>query len=313
MALRVRTWFCDVCEGWHKWAGLSCLLLAVFTISLVAFDVAADVPKEVAAVPHDHSTLSVASERADELINAPPQEVWVGSVFSGQRRASNVPDQTKTNQTMFYGLKRLGYGGSSAPKAALLTTANHGKVDQDFARKFTKIVRVPRRGKYRTVCVRLCDGHYFPISERTSFKALKQDEARCLARCNVPARLYVAPSEKDPQSAATQLISLSGEPYSELKTAYLYRSKYVADCSCMAPPGSTKAKKRHVGYAQKKHDIFTQRLIALEKVGVLRWQSVFRSTSAGLPFEALKGAKIKKNSTIHRWAQQRPGPRHQPR
>ena len=43
---------------------------------------------------------------------------------------------------------------------------------------------------YRTLCVRLCDGFYFPISFATPEGGLARDAEQCRASCGVEARLF---------------------------------------------------------------------------------------------------------------------------
>lgn len=46
-------------------------------------------------------------------------------------------------------------------------------------------------GTYRTVCVRLCDGFYFPISYSTRRQRFAGDAAQCEQRCPYRSRLFV--------------------------------------------------------------------------------------------------------------------------
>lgn len=45
---------------------------------------------------------------------------------------------------------------------------------------------------YRTVCVRLCDGYYWPMSYATSADNLGRDRQKCSSSCGSPARLITA-------------------------------------------------------------------------------------------------------------------------
>ena len=89
---------------------------------------------------------------------------------------------------------------------------------------------IPAAGAYRTLCVRSCDGYYFPISFAAPARDLKRDAAACQALCpGQEVSLYVRPSgggEGSPQ------VSLAGMPYSELPTAFRYRSEYDRSCTC---------------------------------------------------------------------------------
>ena len=83
---------------------------------------------------------------------------------------------------------------------------------------------------YRTVCVRLCDGYYFPISFSTLPSHFEQDAARCQSKCAAPAQLYYY---QNPGATVDQSVALqSQEPYTSLKTAFRYRKELVTGCSC---------------------------------------------------------------------------------
>ncbi|MCB1494479.1 MAG: DUF2865 domain-containing protein [Bauldia sp.] len=89
-------------------------------------------------------------------------------------------------------------------------------------------------GTYRTVCVRTCDGYYFPISFQATAAEFGRDEAACHAQCpSTDVSLYVY---RNPGETTSQMMSLAGEPYTALPTAFLYRSKYIRACSCGASP-----------------------------------------------------------------------------
>ncbi len=105
-----------------------------------------------------------------------------------------------------------------------------------------------RPATYRTVCVRMCDGYFFPISAATRSNRFAADEAQCKSSCNAPAKLFVAPSGSGKIDA---LKDRRGNPYSDLENAYLYRTEYVEDCSCRPQPWSEEAKKLHAYYALK--------------------------------------------------------------
>jgi hypothetical protein len=85
-------------------------------------------------------------------------------------------------------------------------------------------------GRYRTVCVRLCDGFYFPISYSTPGYRVGEDAARCQANCAAPAELYVY---NNPGAEIEQAFSLQGgSAYMDLPVALKFRKEYVKGCSC---------------------------------------------------------------------------------
>lgn len=82
---------------------------------------------------------------------------------------------------------------------------------------------------YRTMCVRLCDGFYFPISFSTLGSRFAEDEAKCKSQCAAPAELFVY---KNPGEEIEQAVSLTGSPYTGMKNAFRNRKEFVKGCSC---------------------------------------------------------------------------------
>jgi hypothetical protein len=83
---------------------------------------------------------------------------------------------------------------------------------------------------FRTLCVRACDGYYFPISFSTTRDQFAADQLTCEAMCpGAPVELYY---HEDPTSASENMISLNGVPYENHPAAFQYRSKYDKSCSC---------------------------------------------------------------------------------
>src|ERR1700737_3652018 len=80
---------------------------------------------------------------------------------------------------------------------------------------------IPVAGTYRTLCVRTCDGYYFPISYSTVPGKFAEDEALCRRLC--PATEVTLYSHRNPGEDVARAMSLSGRSYSELPTAFSYR------------------------------------------------------------------------------------------
>jgi Protein of unknown function (DUF2865) len=88
-------------------------------------------------------------------------------------------------------------------------------------------------GTYRTVCVRTCDGYYFPISYSTVPTKFADDQRMCQRQC--PATEALLYSYRNPGEDINQAVSLAGQPYTELPNAFHYRKEYLATCSCRRP------------------------------------------------------------------------------
>ncbi|MET0940111.1 MAG: DUF2865 domain-containing protein [Mesorhizobium sp.] len=122
---------------------------------------------------------------------------------------------------------------------------------------------------YRTVCVRTCDGYYFPISPASSVDEFQRDQHQCEATCpGTDVQLFYQDIGID--SAASMVSTATGRTYEELPAAFRYRRADTVRrpaCSCKpargfsviggnprapgalpAPePGAAKAKERSSG------------------------------------------------------------------
>jgi Protein of unknown function (DUF2865) len=85
-------------------------------------------------------------------------------------------------------------------------------------------------GTYHTVCVRTCDGFYFPISYSTNATRFADDEKACQRLC--PASEAALYSFRNPGEGMDQAMSNTGQPYTALPNAYRYRKEVVNGCSC---------------------------------------------------------------------------------
>jgi hypothetical protein len=83
---------------------------------------------------------------------------------------------------------------------------------------------------HRTVCVRTCDGFFFPISFSTSPSRFADDQRTCQRMC--PAAEAVLYSHRNPGEDMNQAVSAGGRLYSELPNAFKFRQEFNAACSC---------------------------------------------------------------------------------
>jgi hypothetical protein len=87
-------------------------------------------------------------------------------------------------------------------------------------------------GTYRTVCVRSCDGAYFPISFATVPGRFPDDEKTCKALC--PAAEATLYSYRNPGEDMNQAVSINGQSYSSSPNAFRYRQEFNPSCACKA-------------------------------------------------------------------------------
>ncbi|WP_020185297.1 DUF2865 domain-containing protein [Methylopila sp. 73B] len=130
-----------------------------------------------------------------------------------ERKIEREPQQRQGFFSMLFG-----GGGSDGPREETV-------VEPEMDPQST-----PRVSTYRTVCVRTCDGFFFPISFQTTRNAFERDDAICRATCpGTEAKLYSYPN---PGGAMEQASSVDGEAYAKLQNAFRYRKEFVAGCSC---------------------------------------------------------------------------------
>jgi hypothetical protein len=90
----------------------------------------------------------------------------------------------------------------------------------------------PPSGTYRTVCVRSCDGGFFPISFATVPGRFPDDEKTCKSLC--PAADATLFTYRNPGEDINQAVSINGQPYSSSPNAFRYRQEFNPSCSCKA-------------------------------------------------------------------------------
>jgi hypothetical protein len=87
-------------------------------------------------------------------------------------------------------------------------------------------------GTYRTVCVRTCDGFYFPISFATVPSRFADDERTCKNLC--PAADATLFSYRNPGEDMNSAVSINGQSYSSSPNAFHYRTEFNPSCACKA-------------------------------------------------------------------------------
>jgi len=94
------------------------------------------------------------------------------------------------------------------------------------------------QGGSEAICVRQCDGGFFPVSYSAYRGNLQDLNSLCQAECpNAEASVYTKSLWRDVETA----VSIDGEPCMNLPNALKFQKQRVAACSCQ-PPG--------VGWAQ---------------------------------------------------------------
>ncbi len=147
------------------------------------------------------------------------------------RRGGAVRASVQPQRRSFFG--RL-FGGPSQP------VHPRGAAIYDKTRDSERQSRPPRYGnRYRTLCVRTCDGYYWPMSFSTTRSRFSADAARCEASCQSPSKLFVY---ANPGGSPENMHDLQGNAYTSTENAFLYRTEYRPDCRCKPAPWSEEAK-----------------------------------------------------------------------
>jgi Protein of unknown function (DUF2865) len=150
--------------------------------------------------------------------------------WQGMRSPQSRPDETSR--------RALGATRSEGPRR--FSPIQRGDEGRSRAPHFAS-------GSYRTVCVRLCDGYFWPLSFAVSRAALQNDGRKCEESCESPVKLFLA---KDAETALEDMRDENGRYYRDLKTAFVYRTFYVESCKCRAHPWEPAAQARHAAYAR---------------------------------------------------------------
>jgi len=90
----------------------------------------------------------------------------------------------------------------------------------------------PPSSTFRTVCVRACDGYYFPVSYATTPSRFGDDERACKQLC--PAAEATLFTFRNPGEDINQAVSVNGQPYTALPNAFKYRQEFNPSCACKA-------------------------------------------------------------------------------
>jgi uncharacterized protein DUF2865 len=128
-------------------------------------------------------------------------------------------------------MARSGCGGQvrQPRRGGLFDFFGGGREEEEEAPQTPIYRSIDPNGRYRSVCVRLCDGFFYPIHYSTYGSLLGQDAQSCQSNCAAPAELYVY---RNPGQDIEQAVSLNGSAYMDLPVALRFRKEYVKGCSC---------------------------------------------------------------------------------
>lgn len=175
--------------------------------------------------PPQCGQLSVRLQRAQEALAASGANPYATQQRRSQLLAGlqsygcdGAPPQQR-------GLFESIFGGGSAPETLEVTPDGEMRGGDGIA--------APRGGS-KPVCVRTCDGYYFPLDISTG-RARAQGDQMCQALCpEAKAEVYFMAPGGEIEGA----VSNSGQNYTALPAALQYRKSISPDCACKAPSES---------------------------------------------------------------------------
>jgi len=106
--------------------------------------------------------------------------------------------------------------------------------DPDYGdSQFVDLGGTARNGNFRTMCVRACDGAFFPVSSHASSLNFRRDAQVCSMMCpGTETELFYHSIQ---QESAEMRSTSNGRAYQDLPNAYLFRTQKLADkgqCGC---------------------------------------------------------------------------------
>jgi len=161
---------------------------------------------------------------------------------------------TAAAQSFFESLFGLGHGGSAprvigTPRPVVVRPALQ-RAERDGAGEQRASRAGDRDGRsgqtVQTMCVRTCDGYYWPVRYPASDGDLAQDARMCASSCGAQAKLY---TRSGPGVEPEEMRDSDGNSYGSTKTAFAYRKGLVNGCACRGMPWSEAERARHEGYA----------------------------------------------------------------
>jgi hypothetical protein len=150
-------------------------------------------------------------------------------IVDQQRLQGNSADREGQRRAILIALGQ----NSCGPQYARYANMNQGGFFENLFGGVQTAPDVPLAGTYRTLCVRTCDGFYFPVSYSTVPGKFADDERLCQRLC--PAAETALYTHRNPGEDINRAVSISGQPYTQLANAFAYRKQFNAACSCRAP------------------------------------------------------------------------------
>ncbi|RUP08419.1 DUF2865 domain-containing protein [Hyphomicrobium sp.] len=107
-------------------------------------------------------------------------------------------------------------------------------------------LELDKAAPYTTMCVRSCDGFYFPLHQNERPQNFQRDAQACASACGPEATLFYFPSFAGNPGT---MINLAGQRYADEPHAFEFKRAMVRGCACKPAPWSREAAARHQKYS----------------------------------------------------------------
>ncbi len=142
------------------------------------------------------------------------------------------------------------FGGRAARRAARRAEEFiERRAPRAIGRRPRESQTVQRGGTIRTMCVRTCDGYYWPVSFATSRDRLRKDAQVCESSCGVPAKLYYY---DNPGDGVGDMVDMRGKRYADTPTAFKHQVAFDKNCRCGPEPWTPQAQAAFAERGQSK-------------------------------------------------------------
>lgn len=119
-------------------------------------------------------------------------------------------------------------------------------------------------GPYRTMCVRACDGFYFPLRHNAWRRNFQPDAKSCRSACGEEAKLFYYSLRG---GSVETMTDLAGRAYKDLPHAFGYRKALVSGCTCKPVPWSYEEAARHQTYAAAEAESMRAKAVQIAAAG----------------------------------------------
>jgi hypothetical protein len=108
--------------------------------------------------------------------------------------------------------------------------------------------QIPSAGGSRTICVRLCDGYYFPISNSANRQRVAQDSDVCQSMYAEPGKAELFTQNGGDVANA---VSVTGQRYGDQPYAFLYRQAFNPACAVELKEGIAALSARYASFGSR--------------------------------------------------------------